>query len=55
MVQDLTETMFEAHGEPKLLKNEIGHAFLIDRGRIYVRKSWDILHVAIFLPGVAAV
>ena len=32
MVQDLTAAMFEVEGEPKTLKNEIGHLFLIDRG-----------------------
>ena len=32
MVQDLVRLVFEEEGEPGQLKNEIGHAFLIDRG-----------------------
>ena len=32
MVHDLVKVVFEEEGEPKQLRNEIGHVFLIDRG-----------------------
>ncbi len=32
MIRDLVRLVFEEEGEPKQLKNEIGHLFLIDRG-----------------------
>ena len=34
MVQDLVRLAFEEEGEPKQLKNEISHVFLIDRGMV---------------------
>ena len=39
MVDDMTQMMFECEGEPKQLNAEIGHMFLVDRGKpfkIYV-------------------
>ncbi len=38
MVLDLTKLMFEKQGEPGQLKNEIGHLFIVDRGK---RLLWN--------------
>ena len=59
MVKDLTETMFEAHGEPKLFNSEIGHVFLIDRGiplGNFTFENWSvtILSVCRYRLGYAA-
>ena len=45
MVDDMTKIMFECEGEPKQLNAEIGHMFIVDRGK-KTRKFFFLAHCA---------